>query len=64
MLQRIPSVSDEPPNANEDPRVSEKRTGRQLLISSDSVSDSEEEIDSALETTTNMIRPTRLGRVS
>ena len=31
---------------------------------SDSVSDSKEEVDSALETTMNMIRPTRLGRVS
>ena len=30
----------------------------------DSVSDSEEEVDSALETTINMMRPNRLGRVS
>ena len=64
-VERVPSESDEPPNSNEDDSLPPESPNNEWVNSfsaSDSDGDSEEEVDSALETM-NMIRPTRLGRV-
>ena len=62
-VERVPSESDEPPNSNEDASLPPESPNNERVDSfSASDSDSEEEVDSALETM-NMIRPTRLGRV-
>ena len=63
--ERVPSESDEPPNSNEDVSLPPKSPNNEQVDSfsaSDSDSNSKEEVDSALETTLRMIRPTRLGR--
>ena len=64
-VERVPSESDEPSNSNEDDSLPPESPNNEWVNSfsaSDSDGDSEEEVDSALETM-NMIRPTRLGRV-
>lgn len=64
-VERVPSESDKPSNSNDDaslPPESPNNEGGDSFSASDSDNDSEEEVDSALETM-NMIRPTRLGRV-
>ena len=65
-VERVPSESDKPPNSNEDvilPPKSPNNEQVDSLSSSNSDSNSKEEVDSALETTVRMIRPTRLGRI-
>jgi len=65
-VERIPSESDEAPYSNEDVRLPPKSPNNEQVDSfsaSDSDSDSKEEVDSTLETTLRMIRPTRLGRI-
>ena len=64
-VERVPSKSDEPPNSNEDASLPPESPSNEQVDSfsaSDSDTDSEEELNSALETM-NMIHPTRLGRV-
>ena len=62
-VDRVRSEIDEPPNSNEDASLPPESPNNERVDSfSASDSDSEEEVDSALETM-NMIRPTRLGRV-
>ena len=62
--ERVPSESDEPPNSNEGVSLPPKSPNNEQVDSfSASDSDSEEEVDTALETTLGMIRPTRLGRI-
>ena len=50
-------------NSNEDPSLPEPPNNKQVDSFRDSESDSEEEVDSTLETMMSMICPTRLGRV-
>ena len=64
-VERVSSESDEPPYSNEDASLPLESPNNEQVDSfsvSDRDSDSDEEVDSALETM-NMIRPTRLGRV-
>ena len=65
-VERVPSESDEPPNSNEDVSLPPKSPNNEQVDSfsaRDSDSDSEEEVDSALETTLRMIQPTRFRRI-
>ena len=64
-VERVSSESDEPPYSNEDASLPLESPNNERVDSfsvSDRDSDSDEEVDSALEIM-NMIRPTRLGRV-
>ena len=64
-VERIPNESNEPANSNKDASLPPESPNNELVDSlSSSDSDPEEEVvDSALETTLSMIRPTRLGRI-
>ena len=64
---RVPSERVEPSNSDEDVRLpphAQSPNNKQTDNFSASDSDSEEEVDSTLETTLSMIRPTRLGRIT
>ena len=63
--ERVPSDSDKPPYSNEDVSLPPKSPNNEQVDNfSASDSDLEEEVDSALETTLSIIRPTRLGRIT
>ena len=64
-VERVPNDSDKPPNSNDDVRLPPMYpNNEQVDIFNASDSDSEEEAQSALETTLSMIRPTRLGTIT